>query len=316
MMLVYLKKILLFLFITIITTLVFIFTYHQLCLNNEQKLLDNPQGRLVQVDGKKMNVYVTGQGKSTLVFLAGGGTTSPILDFKTLYSKLEKDYRVVIVERLGYGFSDDSEGDSRDIDTVLFQTRQALKKAEIKGPYTLVAHSMAGLEALHWVAKYPEEVQAIIGLDMALPSSYTDLNLYPLVYKGLQMAANLGLSRVFYDVDKQVPALAAGDLTAEEKQVYKALFYRRPLSNAVYEEVMQVKQNAEAVSREKLPELPILLFSSNGQGTGYSQEEWQSFQKDFAAQHPQTELILLDCPHYVHDYASDELSEKIKQFLK
>ena len=222
-----------------------------------------------------MNVYVTGQGEKTLVFLAGGGTTSPILDFKSLYSKLEKDYRVVIVERLGYGFSDDSQGDSRDIDTVLFQTRQALKKAEIKGTYTLVAHSMAGLEALHWVATYPEEVQSIIGLDMALPSSYTNLSLYPLVYKGLQMAANLGLSRVFYDVDKQVPALAAGDLTAEEKQVYKALFYRRPLSNAVYEEVMQVKQNAEAVSREKLPELPpILLFSSNGQGTGYSQEEW------------------------------------------
>lgn len=137
-----------------------------------------------------------------------------------------------------------------------------------------------------------------------------------MAYKGLQMAANLGLSRIFYDADKQVSALASGDLTAKEKQIYKALFYRRPLANAVYEEVTQVKQNAEAVSREKHPELPILLFSSNGQGTGYSQGEWQSFQKDFAAAHSQTELVLLDCPHYVHDYASDELSEKIKQFLK
>lgn len=316
MMFRYLKKFFLCLLFTIISALVLIFTYHQICLTKEQKLLDKPVGRLVQVDGKNMNVYVTGQGEQTLVFLAGGGTTSPILDFKTLYSKLEKDYRVVIVERLGYGFSDDSQGDSRDIDTVLDQTRQALKNAEITGPYTLVAHSMAGLEALHWLAKYPEEVQGIIGLDIALPSSYNDLSLYPWAYKGLQMAANLGLSRVFYDVDKQVPALAVGDLTAEEKQVYKALFYRRPLANAVYEEVTQVKQNAELVLKEKLPELPILLFSSNGQGTGYSQEEWQSFQKGFAAQHPQTELILLDCPHYVHDYASDELSEKIKQFLK
>ena len=68
--------------------------------------------------------------------------------------------------------------------------------------------------------------------------------------------------------------------------------------------------------KEKFPELPILLFASNGQGTGYSQEEWQGFQKDFAAQYSQTELILLDRPHYVHDYASDELAEKIKQFLK
>ena len=250
MMFRYLKKFFLCLLFTIISALVLIFTYHQICLTKEQKLLDKPVGRLVQVDGKNMNVYVTGQGEQTLVFLAGGGTTSPILDFKSLYSKLEKDYRVVIVERLGYGFSDDSQGDSRDIDTVLAQTRQALKKAAITGPYTLVAHSMAGLEALHWVAKYPEEVQGIIGLDMALPSSYTDLSLYPLAYKGLQMAANLGLSRIFYDVDKQVPALAVGDLTAEEKQVYKALFYRRPLANAVYEEVTQVKQNAELVSKE------------------------------------------------------------------
>ena len=316
MMFRYLKKFFLCLLFTIISALALIFTYHRICLTKEQKLLDKPAGRQVQVDGKNMNVYVSGQGEQMLVFLAGGGTTSPILDFKTLYSKLEKDYRVVIVERLGYGFSDDSQGDSRDIDTVLAQTRQALKKAEITGPYTLVAHSMAGLEALHWLATYPEEVQGIIGLDMALPSSYNDLNLYSWAYKGLQMAANLGLSRVFYDVDKQAPALAVGDLTAEEKQIYKALFYRRPLSNAVYEEVTQVKQNAELVSKEKLPKLPILLFSSNGQGTGYSQEEWQSFQKDFAAQHPQTELILLDCSHYVHDYARDELSEKIKQFLK
>ena len=316
MMFRYLKKFFLCSLFTIISALVLIFTYHQICLTKEQKLLDTPSGRLVQVDGKKMNVYVTGQGDKTLVFLAGGGTTSPILDFKTLYSRLEQEYRIVVVERLGYGFSDDSQGDSRDIDTLLAQTRQALQKAEITGPYTLVAHSMAGLEALHWAAKYPEEIQGIIGLDMALPSSYTDLSLYPLAYKGLQMAANLGLSRVFYDVDKQVPALAVGDLTVEEKQIYKALFYRRPLSNAVYEEVTQVKQNAEAVSKEMLPELPILLFASNGQGTGYSQGKWQSFQRDFAAEHSQTELILLDCPHYVHDYSSDELAEKIKQFLK
>ena len=67
-MLVYLKKLLLFLLITIISTLVYIFTYHQVCLNSEQKLLDNPQGRLVQVGSKNMNVYVTGQGEKTLVF--------------------------------------------------------------------------------------------------------------------------------------------------------------------------------------------------------------------------------------------------------
>ena len=97
MMFRYFKKFFLCLLFSIISALVLIFTYHQICLTKEQKFLDKPAGRLVQVDGKNMNVYVTGQGEQTLVFLAGGGTTSPILDFKTLYSKLEKDYRVVVV---------------------------------------------------------------------------------------------------------------------------------------------------------------------------------------------------------------------------
>lgn len=292
------------------------FTYHRFQLAQEQPLVSRPIGRLVEVDGLKMNVYVAGQGQKTLVFLSGGGTASPVLDFKSLYSRLEQDYRIVVVERLGYGFSDNSKGDSRDVDTVLSQTRQALNEADIAGPYVILAHSMSGLEALHWAANYPAEVKGIIGLDMALPSSYADLKLYPSIYKILQVAADLGLSRISYSVDKNIPAIQAGDLTREEKQVYKAIFYRRPLSDAVIDEVKQVQQNAQIVSGDNLPQIPILLFSSNGQGTGYSQEKWQSFQEDFAAQYVQTELVRLDCPHYVHDYASHRIAEKIKDFIR
>ena len=94
-----------------------------------------------------------------------------ILDFKSLYSKLVKDYRVVVVEKFGYGFSDDWSK-HRDLDTILSQTRKALQKADVKGPYVLLPHSMSGLEAMHWSASYPKEVEAIIGLDMSLPQAY------------------------------------------------------------------------------------------------------------------------------------------------
>ena len=56
MMFRYLKKFFLCLLFTIISALVLIFTYHQICLTKEQKMLDKPVGRLVQVDGKNMNV--------------------------------------------------------------------------------------------------------------------------------------------------------------------------------------------------------------------------------------------------------------------
>ena len=57
-------------------------------------------------------------------FLSGAGIASPILDFKNLSDSLSKKYKVVVVERAGYGFSEDSDR-SRDVMEVLSETRQA-----------------------------------------------------------------------------------------------------------------------------------------------------------------------------------------------
>ena len=101
---------------------------------------------------------------------------SPILDFKEVSESLSKQYKVVIVERAGYGYSDDSNY-SRDVMEVLSETRQALSQANITGPFIILSHSMASLESLAWQEKYPDEVKALIGLDWALPSSYENLRI-------------------------------------------------------------------------------------------------------------------------------------------
>lgn len=77
-----------------------------------------PLGKLVAVYGHKIHVYEEGSGKKTLVFMSGGGTASPTLDFKSLYSLLSDQYHVVVVEKAGYGFSDVTNT-SRDIATIL-----------------------------------------------------------------------------------------------------------------------------------------------------------------------------------------------------
>ena len=100
--------------------------------------------------------------------MSGGGTCSPILDFKSLYSLLSDQYKIVVVEKAVYGFSEDSNV-SRKIDTILYETREALSLAGISGPYVLCPHSMSGIEGIYWASKYPDEVTAIIGLDMAVP---------------------------------------------------------------------------------------------------------------------------------------------------
>jgi len=76
----------LFSIITAILFLIITTSYitHQIKLSKEEKLF-TPTGKMVEVNGHQMHVYVEGNGEETLVFMSGGGTSSPVLDFKSLY---------------------------------------------------------------------------------------------------------------------------------------------------------------------------------------------------------------------------------------
>ena len=71
---------------------------------------------------------------------------------------LSDEYRIVVVEKFGYGYSDVVDED-RNIQTVLSETRLALNKAGIDGPYVLCPHSMSGIEALYWAQEFPDEIE-------------------------------------------------------------------------------------------------------------------------------------------------------------
>ena len=71
-----------------------------------------------------------------------------------------------------------------------------MNKAGIDGPYVLCPHSMSGIEALYWAQEYPDEIESIIGLDMAVPEYYENMKInLPLMKLG-QYAADLGITRL------------------------------------------------------------------------------------------------------------------------
>ena len=287
---------------------------HKICSSKEKDLL-TPLGELVEVNGHNMSVYIDGNGDKTLVFMSGGGTCSPILDFKSLYSLLSNEYKIAVVEKFGYGFSDVVNED-RDIDTILNETRMALNKAGIEGPYVLCPHSLSGLEALYWAQKYPKEVEAIIGLDMAVPNYYDEMKIsIPLTKLG-QYCAKLGITR-------WLPSLAESDdikygtLSEEEKEIYRAVFYQRTATATMVNEVKAVKDNANTVKENGIPQVPMLLFISNGSGgTGFTEEMWRSIPKEYISGNDNASYIELDCPHYVHDHEYEKLSREIRNFIK
>ena len=297
-------------FVVLILFLGGTFGFHQLSLQKESKLF-MPIGKKVVVNGHQMNVYIKGEGSETIVFLSGAGIASPILDFKNLTDSLSKKYKVVVVERAGYGFSEDSD-QSRDVMTVLSETRQALSQAEVSGPYVILSHSMASLESLAWQEKYPDEVKALVGLDWALPASYEDLKDNQALLTVAYWSSKIGLLRYFpesFYIKNQT-------LTETERQQYKLLAYKQLMSQAMLHESRLAKENAKKVPSSINPKIPALLLVSNGEGTTFSQSEWQRYAERFASDQSNVQVVYMDAPHDLYHYQSDAIVSRIKEFLE
>ena len=289
--------------------LVATFFYHRISLQKENEFL-TPIGQKVEVNGHQMNVYVQGEGSETIVFLSGAGIASPILDFKNLTDSLSKKYKVVIVERAGYGYSDDSN-QSRDVMEVLSETRQALSQANVTGPFIILSHSMASLESLAWQEKYPDEVKALVGLDWALPSSYEDLKDNQALLSVAYWSSKIGLLRYF----PESFYIKNPTLTENERQQYKILAYKQLMSQAMLHESRLAKENAKKVPSSINPKIPALLLVSNGEGTTYSQSEWQHYAEKFVSGQPNVQIVYMDASHDLYHYQSHEVVTRIEEFL-
>ena len=306
---VFMKR-LLFLMGAVLVLLLASFIYHRLALQREKASL-NPMGQMVSVNGHDMSVFVKGNGPQTLVFLSGAGTASPILDFKDLYDGLSKQYKIVVVERAGYGYSEDTSK-SRDVSEVLSETRQALAKAHVSGPYIILSHSMASLETLLWQEKYPSEIKAIIGLDWALPESYYQIKMHPQMLSMARWGSQLGLLRY-------LPSrlyMPNENLSSSDRRLYQRIAYRQILSQAMLNESLSVKENAKKVDAKINSQIPTLLLVSNGEGTSFSKEEWRNYAARFAKDQKNIELTFYDAPHYLYHYRTKEVVAKIEDFIK
>lgn len=262
----------------------------------------------IEIDGHKLHLFRTGdENKPKLVFMSGSGTVSPVHDFKILYEKLVSDFRIIIIEKFGYGCSDLYEGPC-DIDSVVACQREALEKAGEKGPYILLPHSMSGLEAIRWKQSYPDEVSAIIGLDMAVPATY-------LAWDQDQLDQRVRFMRRMRILNKHgllfwYPLSTRG-LSKEEIR-HQRLLRRRNAMNPCYEnEAKALLENAKLVHAAGPIACPILMFVSDGRQVSLG---WIEHERAFAEQmHAKT--VYLNCGHYIHYYESERISREIRAFL-
>ena len=263
-------------------------------------------GELVNVDGHNIHIYRTGNiGNSKIVLMSGSGTVAPVYDFKILYEKLSKNFRVIVIEKFGYGYSDIFDSPA-DIDTIVLTQRKALGAIGENGPYILLPHSMAGIEALRWAQMYPVDVMAIIGNDMCTPltySAWTD--------EKVEKRRRLMQFATKYKLQRLLCPLSNRCLTKSEIKQHKLLRKRNAFNICSINESKEILSNVSIVEKVGYTKCPVLLFASNGKQT---KGHWSDAQKEFATIQ-NAKLIRYDCGHYIHHFKSNEMCEEIVRFV-
>ena len=300
--------------------LVFSTFYHIYQLKNEAKKYPPPGKLMENNNNNKMHILAEGQGDTALVFMAGSGTSGPIIDVKPLWNRLSDEYRILVVEKACYGWSEKSAS-SRDIDTMLEETRKALKLSGEYAPYVLVPHSMSGLEAIYWAQKYPDEVKAIIGLDPAIPDHYLNSS-FKLPHKSqlyiMYFLSRIGLTRFMgrAKLEKNLPLLKSEDLTDEDKEKLSAIFYKSSLTKNMLNEIYHVEKNALRVKRSGIPsDIPMYFFIAEDSNHSII-PDWTAELSKYLKEVKNGKSKIFDTGHYIHHKKSVLIAQEIKRFLR
>lgn len=238
---------------------------------------------------KFMNSYVVGNGNKTIVILSAFGSQSPIIQYKTILDGLKNDYRVVIIEYFGYGFSM-SIKEPRINENFAQEIKKVLELREVYGPYVLVAHETSNMYAMKFQEMYPELVQGIVSISGLYPAEINDeyrakeishkianVNITSVFeLTGFERIASYVSPKTFYiDKMKAIPEV----YTSEDISVYRNRIGSQYLSRTMIREINKLEDNMNEMKNYIYPDfLPVLqiLDSESVKLYSYAKESGES----------------------------------------
>jgi pimeloyl-ACP methyl ester carboxylesterase len=121
------------------------------------KITKNYLGEKVEINGRMMRYYQTGNGEDILFI---HGSMGSVEDWETLYPLLKDRYRVTAIDRPGMGFSDIKDKDYT-IEGNAQIAKEIIKKLDLKN-VIIVGHSRGGAIALRMAIDYDENIKGYL----------------------------------------------------------------------------------------------------------------------------------------------------------
>ncbi|MDY0829839.1 alpha/beta hydrolase [Microbacterium sp. BG28] len=281
-------------------------TVNAVATNSEASEI-TPYGQRVSVDGREMNVVVSGDREQTIVLLPGLGTAAPGLDFAPLIDQLDDDYRVIAVEPFGTGLSDGADA-PRTSENISREVHGALQQLGVDR-YVLMGHSIAGIYALTYTSLFPDEVTAFVGIDSSVPDQPGSDE--PIPTDAMVLLNDLGITRALQAISPDPYEGLPYD--EQTKQQMRMLATRNTTASTMVDEMQHASRNFADASGTSFPaSLPVLLFVRENDT---DVADWVSLHERQASSVGRGELVVMTGDHYLHHTLSAQIAAETTRFL-
>ncbi len=297
----------------VVLGLILVSTAVNLMMERAEKSSIPAYGERVVVGSSALNVYRNGGSGQPVVLLSGLGTAAPALDFAPLIRELG-GFDVLVVEGLGYGYSD-MEGPPRTNENISTELHQVLATLQVKQPYVLAGHSIAGFYLLDYANRYRPEVSAVVGIDATVPKPGEEP--VPEPEPGFSLERALAVTGVVRAVTFLAPGLLDPDsdaYTEDELRRMRAMTSWNFGNPAVADESARIANNSAALRGVTYPDdLPVLAFVADDESdsTATKTASVQNLLKNVKRH----QIVVLEANHYLHWTQSKRMAEEIRTFL-
>jgi pimeloyl-ACP methyl ester carboxylesterase len=252
-----------------------------------------PPGVLVDIGGRRLHLRCLGEGAPTVLFEAGGTNGSTV--YAGIQEPLAARTRTCAYDRAGMGWSDPSPR-PLDAGALVADLEALLTRADVAGPYVVVAGSAGGLTAELFARRHPDDLAGLVLLD-ALHGDMIDR--FPDGARRLARDASLARALAHVGLLRLIDPYDLRALPDAERERAIALKYHAGTWDAVTS-LIGARETTAAQIRSAPPlrsDLPLVVVThdpSRGGEVPMSEADWREAQERFAARSVSGRLVVAE----------------------
>lgn len=293
------------------------FTYQRIAEARDRHRFP-PPGRLVDIGGRRLHLTTAGSGSPAVVIIPALGDN--VLVWTHVQKETASETEVCVYDRAGIGWSDPTPRGRLTPDDMAADLHALLTAAPITPPWIVAGHSLGGIIARRFQARYPDDVAGILLVDSSHEQQAERLGtsnwreskvgaLWLAVrWQGARrLAAYLGLLR---DLDASI----AREVPPEYARAARAMSLTSRQQNAAVRELLMMERTAEPPP--SLGSLPLTVLTADR--PKWSQwPAWKQMQEELAALSTSSVHITARTDqHYIHLYEPDLVIRAIRDLVQ